>query len=173
MKKILLFFLFSCFALSVFAADHSQVVIMNTGKTATLKMTAKDNLKILEKIQRDRKTGDQKFRCAYFGITAKSSSAVKKFTLKLEAANGDLTVIVGRKKASPILWTSFKVDGKELLTDKKGEIIVSKILKAGKIDKKKVITIEASYRSPTRKEIKSSEKSSKKKSKKSSSKKDK
>ena len=173
MKKILLFFLLSCFALSIFAAEHSQVVIMNTGKAATLKMTAADNLKILEKTQKDRKTGEQKFRCAVFAVTAKSSTSVKKITLKLEVANGELSILVGRKKASPILWTSFKVDGKELLNGKNGEIIVFKVLKAGKFDKKKEITLEASYRSPTRKELKISEKSSKKKSKKSSSTKDK
>ena len=173
MKKFLLFFLFCCIGLSSFAADNSQVVIMNTGKAATLKMLEKDDLKIFERKLNDRKTGEQKFCCAYFAVVAKSHSTVKKFSLKAAVSDGELSIHVGRKKASPLTWMSIKVDGKELLTGKTGEVFVTRVFKVGKVDKKKEITIEASYRSPNRKELKNFEKGSKKKSKKSSSSKDK
>ena len=85
-----------------------------------------------------------------------------------------MQVKVGDKVlCSKYAGSDFKVDGKELLTGKTGEVFVTRVFKVGKVDKKKEITIEASYRSPNRKELKNFEKGSKKKSKKSSSSKDK
>ncbi|MBQ7206162.1 MAG: hypothetical protein IJS01_00025 [Lentisphaeria bacterium] len=142
-----------CLFLGLTAAENSQIVIFNTGKNATIKAVEKGGLNIFEKTATDRKTGARLYQCLYFAISAKSQSALRTITVKFEAANGDLSVLVGLKNSAMLRWTSLKVDGKELLTNvKTGEIFNTKNFSAGKIGEKKLITLEGTFRGTTRKE---------------------
>lgn len=142
-----------CLFCGLAAAENSQIVIFNTGKKATIKAVEKGGLTIFEKTAADRKTGERLYQCLYFAISAKSQSALKTISIKFEAADGDLSVLVGLKNSAMLRWTSLKVDGKELLTDvKKGEIFTTKNFPAGKVGEKKLIALEGSFRGTTRKE---------------------
>ena len=142
-----------CLFCGLAAAETSQIVIYNTGKNATIKAVEKGGFNILEKTVSDRKTGTRLYQCLYFAIAAKSQSALKTITVKFEAANGDLSVLVGLKNSAMLRWTSLKVDGKELLANAKtGEVFATKRFTAGKIAEKKLIVLEGTFRATTRKE---------------------
>ena len=139
--------------LAACAAENSQVVIFNTGKSASLKVVDNGGLTIYEKTLSDRKTGVKTCQYIAFVISAKSQSVPKKIALKFEASNGDLSLTVGQKRSAALHWNSLKLDGKEMLSDpKKGDNFVTNQFQAGKVAEKKLITLEGEFRGMTKKE---------------------
>ena len=153
MKIASIFAVVTGLLLTVCAAENSQIVIFNTGKNAAIKAVDNGGLTIYDKTRIDKKTGTRVYQCLYFGISAKSQTNPQKITLKFEASNGDLSLVVGRKRSSILHWSSLKVDGKELISDpQKGDIFVTKQFQAGKVAEKKLVTLEATFRATTKKE---------------------
>lgn len=159
MKFFAVLFLCAGIISGLFAAGGTQIAIVNTGKNAVLKIKDRGDLKISEKTYRDRKTGAQTFRCVFFSLPGKSGKD-HKINLTLEAANGDMTIYIGNQKLDYFTWSSFKVDGKDMV-DKKSATFNTTQLKIGKIDKLKEIRIEGSCRLASRKEANAAEKSRK------------
>ena len=168
MKKLFLLFFVFCLT-GILPAGNTQFAIFAMGKDSLLKAADSGAVSIREKSKVDKKTGTKQYSCLYFNISAKSNKETKSFKFKIEAAKGDLLVYIGHARADKLMWTSIKLDGKEQVKDpKKGELIGSKKFSLGKIDAKKTIEIEASYRVPTKKELQADKKTVKKSSKKSS-----
>jgi hypothetical protein len=166
MKKLILFLLL-CLT-GILSAGSTQVAIFVTGKDAYLKVVDSGTAGVIKSATKwDHKTSTKVFQCLYFIVSTKSQKEVKKINFKVEAEKGEMIFSIGRKRADKLLWTSIKVDGKEQIKDpKKGELIGLKQFKIEKIDKKKTITIEATLRAPTKKELQG-DKSAAKKAKKS------
>ena len=152
MKLMAVFASLLCLLWGAAAVENSQIVIFNTGKNATIKAVEKGGLTIYEKTQTDRKTGERLYQCIYFGISVKTQST-KTISIKFEAANGDLSLLIGLKNSAMLRWTSLKVDNKELLADPKtGDIFITKKFSAGKIGEKKLITLVGTFRGTSKKE---------------------
>lgn len=166
MKKLFLL-LILCLT-GVLSAGSTQFAIFVTGKDAHLKVVDSGTAGVIKSAAKwDHKTSTKVFQCLYFIVSTKSQREAKKINFKVEAEKGELIVSIGRKRADKLIWTSIKVDGKEQIKDvKKGELIGLKQFKIEKIDKKKTIAFEASFRAPTKKELQA-DKSAAKKAKKS------
>lgn len=168
MKKLFLLAAVLVFSLTL-CAGTTQMAVFLTGKNAHLRVLDKGGFNVKERTKWDKKTGTVIYRCFFFNITARSTSEMRKMTLKFEAAKGDLAVYIGHKRADKMLWTSLKIDGKEQVKDpKKGEVIGIKQFPIGKIDKNKSISLEATYRMTSKKDLQAQKSASKKSSKKNS-----
>ena len=162
MKKLFLLLLLclSC----ILSAGSTQVAIFVTGKDAYLKVVDAGTAGVIKSATKwDHKTSSKVFQCIYFIVSTKSQKEAKKINIKVEAEKGEIIFSIGRKRADKLIWTSIKVDGKEQIKDpKKGELIGLKQFKIEKVDKKKTIAIEASFRAPTKKELQGDKNAAKK-----------
>ena len=162
MKKLFLL-LFLCLC-GILSAGSTQVAIFVTGKDAYLKVVDAGTAGVIKSATKwDHKTSTRLFQCLYFIVSTKSQKEVKKINFKVEAEKGEMIFSIGRKRSDKLIWTSIKVDGKEQIKDpKKGELIGLKQFKIEKIDKKKTIAIEATFRAPNKKELQGAKTSAKK-----------
>ena len=153
MKKFVLLLLL-CMT-GFLSAGSTQFAIFVSGKDAHLKVVDAGTAGVIKSATKwDHKTSTKIFQCLYFIVSTKSQKEIKKINFKIEAEKGELVVSVGRRRADKLIWTSLKIDEKEQIKDpKKGELIGTKQFKIEKIDKKKTIAIEASFRAPTKKEL--------------------
>ena len=98
MKKLFLLAAVLVFSLTL-CAGTTQMAVFLTGKNAHLRVLDKGGFNVKERTKWDKKTGTVIYRCFFFNITARSTSEMRKMTLKFEAAKGDLAVYIGHKRA--------------------------------------------------------------------------
>ena len=153
MKKLFLLLLLSM--AGMLSAGSAQFAIFLSGKDAHLKVVDAGSAGVIKSATKwDHKTSSKIFQCLHFIVSAKSQKEVKKINFKVEAEKGELIFSIRSKRADKLIWTSLKIDEKEQIKDpKKGELIGTKQFKIEKIDKKKTIAIEATFRAPTKKEL--------------------
>ena len=154
-------------AVLTLSAAKTQVILLANGKDANITATAQNkSVELYSRAGKDRKTQSKTFSLVYFFATNKSDKNLKKIDFKFDAEKCDLVLHIGHPKTDKVMWYSIKINDKEYIKDtKKGELIGTKKIPIEKVTEKKTFTFSASFRAPTRNELKPAKTKAGKKSK--------
>ena len=166
MKKTVLTVL-CLFAVLTLSAAKTQVILLANGKDASITASAQNkSVELYSKILKDKKTKTRTSSFVYFFATNKSDKTLKKIDFKFDAGKCDLTLHIGHPKTDKLMWYSIKINDKEYIKDtKKGELIGIRKIPIEKVTEKKTFTFSASFRAPTRNDLKAVKNKAGKKSK--------
>ena len=166
MKKTVLTVL-CLFVMLTLSAAKTQVLLLGNGKEAKIQASVPNkSVELYSKIGKDNKTKSKIYSLVYFFATNKSDKNLKKISFKFDAEKCDLVLHIGHPKSEKLMWHSIKINGTEHIKNaKKGELIGAKKIPVEKVTEKKTFTFEASFRAPTRSELKTEKTKAGKKSK--------